>query len=263
MTKKILITGGAGFMGSNFTRYLIEKYKDYKCIVLDLLTYAGCKDNLSPFLENHHSNFYFKKGDICDAKVVQDLIKDANVVINFAAETHVDRSIINPYPFIKTNVIGVFVLLEAVRKYKVERLIHISTPEVYGDAELIPTKEDYPIKPMSPYAGSKAAGDRLLYSYFMTYDIPITIVRPSNNYGPYQYPEKLIPLFITNALEDKNLPIYGNGKSIRDWLYIKDFCVAIDKIIHLDINKVKGEEINIATGNGIDVLTIANLILRL
>lgn len=259
--KRILITGGAGFIGSHFTKYILERYPDYQVMVLDALTYAGNLDNFEEGIwENHQFNF--RHGNICDRDEVIDLMKVADAVIHFAAETHVDRSIDNSDPFIATDVKGTQVMLEAARSVDIERFIHISTSEVYGSAERVPMTENHPIKPMSPYAAAKAGADRLAYSYFATYGLPIVILRPFNNYGPNQYPEKLIPLFITNALENKPLPVYGTGKNTRDWMYVQDCCCGIDAALHTDIERIKGEVINLGTGIDTDVVTIARIILK-
>jgi dTDP-glucose 4,6-dehydratase len=257
---RLLITGGAGFIGSHFTRYILSRY-DYKVIVLDALTYAGNIDNFDEDIWAN-PNFNFWHGNICDRDEVTNLMGKVDVVVHFAAETHVDRSIDNSDPFIATDVKGTQVLLEVARHCKLERFIHISTSEVYGTALKVPMTEDHPLQPMSPYAAAKAGADRLAYSYYITYDLPLIILRPFNTYGPNQYPEKLIPLFITNALENKPLPVYGDGKNTRDWMYVEDLCEAVDKVLHVELGKVKGEVINIGTGKETDVLTITELILQ-
>ena len=230
-----LVTGGAGFIGSNCIHYLFEKYgDDIKIINLDKLTYAGNPDNLKNVEQK--KNYRFVKGDICDEQIVNDLVSQADVVVNFAAESHVDRSIGAPDDFIKTDIYGAFVLLEAARKHKIIKFVQISTDEVYGSILNGSFKETDVLEPSSPYSASKAGADRLAYSYFVTYNLPVIITRCSNNYGPYQYPEKLIPLFVTNALDDKSLPIYGDGKNVRDWIYVMDHCDAIDFLI------TKGED---------------------
>jgi dTDP-glucose 4,6-dehydratase len=231
MSKTILVTGGAGFIGSNFIHYLLKKYPNYKVINLDKLTYAGNLDNLKD-IENN-SRYKFVKGDICDGEIVDKIAQEVDLIINFAAETHVDRSLYEPGCFIKTDVLGTWVLLEAVKKSRIKRYLQISTDEVYGD---IPkgqySKETDPLKPSSPYSASKAGGDLQVLSAFRTFNLPVLITRSSNNYGPYQYPEKIIPLFITNCLENKKLPLYDKGTQIRDWLYVEDNCVAIDLVLH-------------------------------
>jgi dTDP-glucose 4,6-dehydratase len=251
-----LITGGAGFIGSNFIHYLLRNYDDVRVINLDKLTYAGNLDNLRD-VEND-PRYRFVKGDICDAEVVDPLVKEADVVINFAAESHVDRSIGKPDDFIRTDVYGTFVLLEAARKHGVEKFIQISTDEVYGSTLKGSFKETDPLMPSSPYSASKAGADRLAYSYYVTYGLPVIITRCSNNFGPYQYPEKLIPLFVTNALENKKLPIYGDGKNVRDWIFVEDHCHAIDVIFQKGKD---GEVYNIGAGNEKTNLEITHFIL--
>ncbi len=254
----ILVTGGAGFIGSNFVRYMIDKYPDYRIIVLDALTYAGNRENLKD-LEGK-PNYLFYYGNICDAEVVNNLVSNSDVVINFAAETHVDRSILEAGSFIQTDVVGTFTLLEAARKYEIERYIQVSTDEVYGSIEDGSFFEASPVEPNSPYSASKAGGDLLVRAYNRTYGLPTIITRSSNNFGPYQYPEKLIPLFITNALDDLTLPLYGDGKNVRDWLYVLDNCQAIDVIMH---NGEIGETYNIGGGNEMQNIQITELILKL
>ncbi|UCE06467.1 MAG: dTDP-glucose 4,6-dehydratase [bacterium] len=251
-----LITGGAGFIGSNFIHYLFENYNDIEIINLDKLTYAGNLDNLKD-IENR-SDYNFIKGDICDREIVEDLMKDCDYVINFAAESHVDRSIGAPDDFIKTDIYGTFVLLESARKDSIKKFIQISTDEVYGSIEKGSFKETDPLMPSSPYSASKAGADRLAYSYYVTYDLPVIITRCSNNFGPYQYPEKLIPLFVTNAIEDKQLPLYGDGKNVRDWIFVMDHCNAIDFILQ---HGVRGEVYNIGGNNERNNLEITNKIL--
>ncbi len=255
--KTFLVTGGAGFIGSNYIRYMLKKYDDIHIINLDKLTYAGNLDNLRD-IEND-TRYEFVKGDICDEEVVNRLTQRADVVVNFAAESHVDRSIGRPDDFIRTDVFGTFVLLEAARKHGVEKFIQISTDEVYGSIEDGSFKETDPLMPSSPYSASKAGADRLAFSYFVTYGLPVIITRCSNNFGPYQYPEKLIPLFVTNALEDKPLPIYGDGKNVRDWIYVEDHCDAIDFLYQ---NGSDGEVYNIGAGNERNNLEITEIILR-
>jgi len=231
----LLVTGGAGFIGSNFILYWLKKYKQDKILNLDKLTYAGNLENLKS-VENM-PNYDFVKGDICDFALVNSLIKKYNIdiIIHFAAESHVDRSISDPAPFIKTNIEGTYVLLEATLKNKIKRFHHISTDEVFGALSL-DSKEKFnektPYNPRSPYSASKAASDHLVRAYYITYGLPITISNCSNNYGPYQFPEKLIPLAITNIIEEKKVPIYGDGLYVRDWLYVEDHCRAIDLILY-------------------------------
>jgi dTDP-glucose 4,6-dehydratase len=254
--RKLLVTGGAGFIGSNFIRYMLNKHDDVAIINLDKLTYAGNLDNLKDF--ERDDRYQFVKGDICDASVVDPLVKEADVIVNFAAESHVDRSIGRPDDFIKTDIFGCFVLLEAARKYKIQRFVQISTDEVYGSIENGLFKETDPLMPSSPYSASKAGADRLVYSYHVTYALPVVIPRSSNNFGPYQYPEKLISLFVTNALNNQSLPIYGDGKNIRDWLYVLDNCEAIDLIMEKGKD---GEAYNVGAGNEKTNLEITELIL--
>lgn len=232
---KILITGGAGFIGSNFVYTMLDKHPDYQLVCLDLLTYAGNLKTLNKAKIN--SNFSFYRGDIADEKFVDQLFchEQFDWVVNFAAETHVDRSIEEPSVFVKTNVLGTQVLLNASRKYQVKRFHQVSTDEVYGDLPLnCPEQlftEQTPLQPSSPYSASKASADLLCLAYYRTYGLPITISRCSNNYGPYQFPEKLIPLILIRALNDESLPIYGTGENVRDWLHVKDHCLAIDLIL--------------------------------
>ncbi|NNG67956.1 dTDP-glucose 4,6-dehydratase [Caldanaerobacter subterraneus] len=233
---RILVTGGAGFIGSNFIYYMLKKYPNYRIVCLDKLTYAGNLSTLRKAME--FENFKFIKGDIADRDLVYDLFEKEkfDIVINFAAESHVDRSIEEPEIFLKTNVIGTQVLMDASRKFGVKRFHQVSTDEVYGDLPLdrpdLKFKEDDKLRPSSPYSASKAAADLLVLAYYRTYKLPVTISRCSNNYGPYQFPEKLIPLMIINAMNDKELPVYGTGHNIRDWIYVTDHCEAIDLIIH-------------------------------
>lgn len=259
--RRLLVTGGAGFIGSNFVKTILREDKETWVIVLDALTYCG---NLKNFTQEEWENprFLFWKGDIRDREVVLNLIRNVDQVVHFAAETHIDRSIENSDPFVSTDVMGTQVLLEAIRKYRVERFVHISTSEVYGTAQTLPMSEGHPLDPNSPYAATKAGGDRLAYSFYYTYQLPIIILRPFNNYGPNQYPEKLIPLFITNAIEEKPLPIYGDGKNTRDWIHVFDCCEAIRKTLEVELDKIRGQTINIGTGKEVNVLTIANRIIE-
>ena len=253
--ENILIAGGAGFIGCNFVRYMLEKYPNDEIIVLDKLTYAGRLENLQDVMDK----IKFIRGDICDKKVVENTIKDCNIVFNFAAETHVDRSIIEAGTFVKTDVLGTYTLLETARKYDVEKYIQISTDEVYGSIEKGSFKEDDLLDASSPYSASKAGADLLVKSYHKTYALPIMITRSSNNFGLYQYPEKLIPLFITNAIRNRPLPLYGDGLNVRDWLYVLDNCEAIDLVYQK--GKI-GEIYNIASGTEKTNLEITNLILK-
>ena len=260
---KMLITGGAGFIGSNFIFYMLQTHPDYELICLDKLTYAGNLKTLEPVMEQ--ANFKFVKADIADRQAVFDLFaaEKPNVVVNFAAESHVDRSIENPGVFLQTNVIGTQVLLDACRQFGVERYHQVSTDEVYGDLprerpDLFFT-ESTPLHTSSPYSASKASADLLCNAYQRTYNLPITISRCSNNYGPYQFPEKLIPLMIANALADKPLPVYGEGLNVRDWLYVEDHCRAIDLILQ---NGEVGQVYNIGGHNEMRNIDIVKLILK-
>ncbi|KAF6512388.1 dTDP-glucose 46-dehydratase [Geobacillus stearothermophilus] len=229
----LLVTGGAGFIGSNFVRYMLEKYPNYKVVNYDLLTYAGNLENLKD-VENH-PNYTFVKGDINNRELVDYLVKthEIDVIVNFAAESHVDRSITDPDIFVKTNVLGTQALLDVAKANHIKKYVQISTDEVYGTlGETGYFTEKTPLAPNSPYSASKAGGDLLVRAYHETYGLNVNITRCSNNYGPYHFPEKLIPLMITNALEGKELPIYGDGQNIRDWLHVKDHCAAIDLVIH-------------------------------
>lgn len=248
---KILVTGALGFMGSAFVRHILAKYKNYKIINLDKVTYAANFENLKTVEKN--KRYKFVKGDIADPKVVARVARGVDAVVNYAAETHVDRSILEPDAFIKTDVYGTYTLLEAVRKYKIKKYVQISTDEVYGYVINGKFHEATPIDPSSPYSASKASGDMLCNAYFRTYGMPIIITRSSNNYGPYQYPEKIIPLFVTNLLENKKVPVYGDGKQVRDWVYVEDHANAIDKVLHK--GKV-GEVYNIGSCARKDVTNI-------
>ncbi len=256
--KNILVTGGAGFIGSNFCRYMLNKYPEYKITVLDAMTYAGNTDNLLDMQGN--PRFAFFRGDIRDKEAVEALAKNADAVINFAAETHVDRSIADPGDFVLTDVFGVYTLLEACRKFDVERFVHISTDEVYGSIEEGSFKEGDPLEPNSPYSASKAGGELLIRSYFVTYGTPVIVTRGSNNFGPYQYPEKLIPFFITNAIDNQPLPVYGDGQQVRDWIYVIDHCEGIDHALH---NGTPGWVYNVGGGNERTNLEITKGILAL
>jgi dTDP-glucose 4,6-dehydratase len=255
--KTILITGGAGFIGSNFTRQVAAERPDAEVVVLDNLTYAGNLDNLKELEGN--PRYKFIRGDICDEKAVLAAARGADCIVNFAAETHVDRSIGDPASFIKTDVYGTYVLLEAARTLGTARFIQISTDEVYGTAAGKPSSEDSPLMPQSPYAASKAGADRLAYSYFVTYGAPVVITRCTNNYGPNQYPEKMVSLFVTNALEGKPLPVYGTGRNTRDWIYVTDHVGALAAV--MDADGLEGEVFNIGSGVEVSVLEMAERIL--
>ena len=260
---KIIVTGGAGFIGGNFVHYMINKYNDYKIICLDALTYAGNMETLEPVKDN--PNFKFYKADIADRDAVYEIFEKEkpDIIVNFAAESHVDRSIDNPGIFLQTNVIGTGVLMDACRKYGITRYHQVSTDEVYGDLPLdrpdLFFTETTPLHTSSPYSASKASADLLVQAYHRTFKLPVTISRCSNNYGPYHFPEKLIPLMIANALADKELPVYGKGENVRDWLYVEDHCSAIDLIIHK--GRV-GEVYNIGGHNEKTNLEVVKIILK-
>lgn len=256
--KRILITGGAGFIGSNFVKYMLTKYPDYRITVLDSLNYAGNMENLKDEVSN--PNFEFYHGDIRDKNIVNNLVFNCDSIVHFAAETHVDRSILDADSFISTDVYGTYILLEAARSYGINKFVHISTDEVYGEAPGRPSKEEDALYPKSPYAASKAGADRLAYSYFTTYNVPVVISRCANNYGQYQYPEKLIPFFVTNALEGKHLPTYGSGKNTRTWIHVLDHASAIDLLLHSG-NEFNGEAFNISSNEEFSILDIADIIL--
>lgn len=258
---KIIVTGGAGFIGSNFIFHMLRKYPEYRIICLDKLTYAGNLSTLESVMND--SNFRFVKADICDRKEVYQLFEKEkpDIVVNFAAESHVDRSIETPDVFLKTNIMGTGVLMDACRKYGIQRYHQVSTDEVYGDLPLdrpdLFFTEETPIHTSSPYSSSKASADLLALAYYRTYGLPVTISRCSNNYGPYHFPEKLIPLMIINALENKKLPVYGDGLNVRDWLYVEDHCKAIDLILH---NGKAGEVYNVGGHNEKQNIEIVKII---
>jgi dTDP-glucose 4,6-dehydratase len=304
MKKTILVTGGAGFIGSNFVRYMMSKYPDYHIIVLDALTYAGSVENLgpdySPFslvmrsgstmpMMNVHgggngssavhgdsnvatlvaetgngngSNLSFWYGNVRNAELVDSLVAESDIVVHVAAESHVTRSIYDNYIFFETDVLGTQVVTNAVLKYNktVERFIHISTSEVYGTARSELMDEEHPLLPMSPYASAKAGADRLVYSYWATYDLPAVIVRPFNNYGPYQHLEKCVPRFITSCLLREPLTVHGDGSAMRDWLHVNDHCRALDLLLHCDLDKVRGQVINLGTARSVSINEIANMV---
>jgi dTDP-glucose 4,6-dehydratase len=255
---KILVTGGAGFIGSNFVRLILTKYPEYSVVNLDKLTYAGNLDNLRDVQERE--NYSFVHGDICDPQIVDQAMAGVDAVVNFAAESHVDRSIGGAADFIQTDVYGTFVLLEAARKHGVSRYIQISTDEVYGSIREGSFSEDDRPEPSSPYSASKAGGDMQAMAYHKTFGLPVLITRSSNNFGPYQYPEKLIPLFITNALYDEPLPLYGDGTNVRDWIFVEDNCEAIDLVLHRGI---EGQIYNIGGGNEYSNIFITKKILEI
>jgi len=254
---KLLITGGAGFIGSNFIHYLLRKYPDYEIINLDKLTYAGNLENLRDIEKNPH--YRFIQGDIRDEKIVNDIVQTGiDVIVNYAAETHVDRSITGPRDFLETDVLGTFTLLEAARKYGIQKYIQISTDEVYGSITQGKFTEESPFLPNSPYSASKAGGDHLCRAYHVTYGLPVIVTHSCNVYGPYQYPEKVIPRFITHLIRGKKVPLYGDGENIREWLFVEDHCRAIDLIIH---HGKAGEVYNIGSGHEISNKQLTTLIL--
>ena len=255
---KLLVTGGAGFIGSCFIRYMLIKYPDYKILNLDALTYAGNLENLDDVKDN--PNYDFVKGNICNTELVSMIMDNVDVVVNFAAESHVDRSIRGPEIFVETNIKGTLNLLQCAKQSNVQRYIQISTDEVYGSlGKTGYFTEDTPLSPNSPYSASKAGADLLVRSYYETYGMPVIITRCSNNYGPYQYPEKLIPLFIAQLLKGEKVPVYGDGLNVRDWLYVYDHCSAIDTVLH---NGKVGEVYNIGGNNEKSNLEITRLILK-
>lgn len=257
--RSLLITGGAGFIGSNFVVHLLSKYPDIRVIVYDKLTYAGNKDNLLEIADD--PRYVFVQGDICDAGAVEKTMEDeaVDIIVNFAAETHVDRSIMDPDAFLQTNVYGTYVLLEASRRFGISRYHQVSTDEVYGDVPAgYASVEMDPVAPRSPYAASKASGDLMTLAYYTTYGLPVTVSRGANNIGPYQYPEKVVPLFATNAIDEEPLPIYGDGRQMRDYQYVGDHCEAIDLILQ---EGTAGEIYNIGTGHEMENLTMAQILL--
>src|SRR6185369_11642282 len=255
---KLLVTGGSGFIGSNFIRWILTEHPDDSVLNLDKLTYAGNPANLADVEAD--PRYAFVHGDIGDAKLVRDVARGMDAVVNFAAPSHVDRSILDPDEFLRTNVLGVHVLLEAVRQLRIPRMLHVSTDEVYGSIATGAAREDAPLQPSNPYSAAKASGDLLALACWHTHGVPVVITRSSNNFGPYQYPEKLVPLFVTNALEDRPLPIYGDGRQVRDWLYVLDNCAAIDLVLRRGRD---GEVYNIGGGHEVANLSITREILRL
>jgi dTDP-glucose 4,6-dehydratase len=258
--KRVLVTGGCGFIPSNFIRHLLAN-TPYDVVSLDALTYAGNTENLADVMG--HERLSFVHGDIRDPELVRDVVAGVDVIVNAAAESHVEKSILEgASEFVTTNVEGTQILLDAIRQAPVERFVLISSSEVYGTAESDPMDEEHPLNPRSPYAATKAGGDRLAYAYAVTYDLPIVIVRPFNNYGPYQHPEKVIPRFITQALRNEPLTIHGQGLASRDWLYVDDDAEAIEAVIDADVHQVAGEVVNAATGIDISVVEIADRVLE-
>ncbi len=255
----VLVTGGAGFIGSNFVRHALEAHADWRITTLDKLTYAGRTETLADVMD--HPRHGFVLGDIGDAAVAAPLVERAEIVVHFAAETHVDRSIQGAGDFIRTDVLGTFVLLEAARRApRLKRFVQISTDEVYGSVPTGASRETDELKPRNPYSASKAGADRLAYSYFATYGVPVIVTRASNNYGPFQFPEKVIPLFVTNAIDEIPLPLYGDGRNIRDWLHVEDHCRALDLLIEKGTN---GEVYNVGGGNEVANVDLTHMILDL
>lgn len=266
MSKTILVTGGAGFIGSNFVRHMYNNYPDYKIIVLDALTYAGFIENLPVNInEANGGRLSFWYGNVKNGELVDTLVSQSDIVVHFAAETHVTRSIYDNYIFFETDVLGTQTIANAVLKYKnqVERFIHISTSEVYGTALNEKMAEEDPLMPMSPYAAAKAGADRLVYSYWATYELPFVIVRPFNNYGSYQHLEKAVPRFITSCILQEPIRVHGDGSAARDFIFVEDTCRAIDQVMHADIEKVRGEVFNVASEQHRSILSIAQDVVRM
>jgi dTDP-glucose 4,6-dehydratase len=260
-TKRVLVTGGAGFIPSNVIRHLLDA-TGHEVVSLDALTYAGNLENLADVLA--HPRLSFVHGDIRDRTLVREIVAGVDVIVNAAAESHVEKSITDgASEFVRTNVEGTQILLDAIRETPVERFILISSSEVYGTARYAPMDEEHPLEPRSPYAGTKAGADRLAYSYFVTYDLPIVIVRPFNNYGPRQHPEKVVPRFVTQALCDEPLTVHGDGHASRDWLYVFDDAEAISAVVEAPLEDVAGEVFNVATGVDVSVSAVADLVLTL
>jgi len=256
--KTILVTGGAGFIGSNFVRLVLRKSPTDRVIVFDALTYAGNMDNLADIKADYPDRYRFVKGDIRDRQAVDQVMPEVDVVVNFAAESSVDRSVEEPDRFVTTDVVGVYVLMESARTHGVERFLQMSTDEVYGSVETGASKEADPVEPRSPYSASKAGGELLARAYFVTYGLPIVIARPSNNFGPYQYPEKVVPYFATNVIDDIPLPIYGDGRQSRDYLYVEDCCEALWLLLE---KGEPGEVYNVGAGNERNTMQIARSVL--
>lgn len=256
---EVLVTGGAGFMGSNFVRYALAAHPDWRVTTLDKLTYAGRLENLREVMGN--SRHAFLRGDIADTEVASSLVRQSQIVVHFAAETHVDRSIASAEDFIHTDIVGTYVLLEAARRaQRLKWFIQISTDEVYGSVATGASRETDELKPRNPYSATKAGAERLAYSYWATYGVPVIITRASNNYGPYQYPEKVIPLFVTQALQDLPLPLYGDGQNVREWLHVSDHCRALDLLIE---RGEPGEVYNIGGQGGVRNIDLTHQILAL
>ncbi|MGH7307966.1 MAG: dTDP-glucose 4,6-dehydratase [Candidatus Rokuibacteriota bacterium] len=255
---RLLVTGGAGFIGSSFIRHVLSAHPDDSVVNLDKLTYAGNLQNVADLAED--PRYRFVHGDVCDSKLVRETLRGIDAVVNFAAESHVDRSLLGADAFLKTDVFGVFTLLEAVRELSVSRFVQISTDEVYGSLATGSARESDPLRPSNPYSAAKAGADLLALAYWRTYRLPVVITRSSNNFGPYQHPEKVIPLFITNALDDQPLPLYGDGRNVRDWLYVLDNCEAIDLVLR---QGVAGEIYNVGAGHELENIAVTQEILRL
>lgn len=262
--KTILITGGAGFIGSNFIRFWYDRHPDYKIVVLDILTYAGRLKNIPEHIYNDKERFAFFLGSVTSIEIVNMLVERADVIVHFAAETHVTRSIFESRKFFETDVLGTHTIANAVLKFqdKVERFIHISTSEVYGTAHSDPMDEEHPLNASSPYASAKCGADRLVHSYFLTYGIPSVILRPFNQYGPFQHLEKVIPRFITSAMRGEPLTIHGDGSAMRDWLHVEDTCERIEASVLAPLDQVRGQVFNIGSGECVSILDIARMILR-
>ncbi|MEP6819667.1 MAG: GDP-mannose 4,6-dehydratase [bacterium] len=260
--KTILVTGGAGFIGSNFVKRLYNKYPDYRLLVVDSLTYAGSVENC-PNGAMGSGRYEFWYGDVRNGELMDTLVGQADVVVHLAAESHVTRSIYDNRLFFETDVLGTQTVANAVAKHRdhVERFIHISTSEVYGSAIAEKMDEDHPLNPMSPYASAKCGADRLVYSYWATYDIPAVIVRPFNNYGPYQHLEKAVPRFITSCLLEEPLTVHGDGSAKRDWIFVEEHCEALDRILHADLDQIRGQVINIGSGEHKSILEVAEAVL--
>lgn len=260
----VFLTGAAGFIGSNFLEYMFDKYPDYHFLILDKLTYAGNLSNIPHHIKNS-SRFEFVHGSINNVYLVEDLMKRADLVVHFAAESHVTNSIFEDAIFFETDVLGTRVLMRSlvVNNRTIKRFVHISTSEVYGTAETEPITEEHPLNPRSPYASAKTGADRLVYSYWCTYDIPAVIIRPFNNYGPRQHLEKVVPFFITNALKGESITVHGSGLQTRDWLHVHDTCRAIDKVLHRDnFEEIKNQVINIGTGRKVSILDISHEVVK-
>ena len=261
--KTILITGGAGFIGSNFLEYVYRKYPEYHIIVLDALTYAGSPDNIPDDVKSS-KRFEFWYGNVTNGDLMSQLVSRSDIIVHFAAESHVARSIFDNRIFYETDVLGTQSVANAVsRKRNIDRFVHISTSEVYGTAHTAPMTEEHPLNPLSPYASAKAGADRLVYSYIASYGIPAVILRPFNQFGPKQHLEKVIPRFITSAILDEPLTVHGSGNAIRDWLYVQDTCERIDKVMHAPIEAIQGEVFNLGSGFELDIMSIAKLVLEI